>query len=169
MFDKLVDLLITTWEHFKPIFFILEYEQGVVLRAGTFLKVVKPGWHLRIPFVDDYFTDNVTFDTIDIREVNVTTLDGKTLSVGCKLDIEISDIKLALVNTHDWRSNLIDICRGIISDHLEDCNWEDIRKKTVKNAIEKRIQKRAEEMGINVTNLFFTDKALSRVLKIFNN
>lgn len=169
MIDKLIAFLQDAWHSFKPIIFILQFEEGVLLRGGKFLKTLKPGYHFRIPFIDDYFSDNVAADTIAIKEVNVTTLDEKTISVGCTYDIEIIDIYKALIITHDWRSNLFDISKGIVSDHLEDCSWEEIRKKTTKNAIERKIQKRADEMGIKVMNFNFTDKATSRIIKLFNS
>ena len=169
MFDRLIDLLVSIWIHIKPIVFIEEFEKAVVFRGGRYIKNWNPGAHLRIPLVDDFYSDVVTPDTQDIREVNVTTLDGKTISIGCQFNLMIIDIKKALVDTHEWRTNLIDISRGILSDHLEDCSWEDIRKKTTKNAVEKKIQKRCDEMGIEISDFNFTDKALSRVFKLFNN
>lgn len=169
MFDKLIDLIISVWHDFKPIIFILEYKQGVMLRGGKFNKILNAGWHLRIPFVDDYLSENVMTDTMQIKEVNITTLDGKTVTIGCEFELTITNIYLALIATNDWRSNLHDMCQGILSDHLEDLNWEDIRKKTNKNSIAKKIKDRALEMGITTNNFNFTDKATSRVFKLFNN
>lgn len=169
MFDKLIDLFISIFNDLKPIIFIFEYKEGILLRAGRFKKILKPGWHFRIPFVDDYYTENVKTDTMRIGEVNITTLDGKTATIGCEFDLRITDIEKAMVDTNDWRSNLHDMCSGILSDHLEDLNWEDIKKKTTKNAIARRIEKRAEEMGITTSNFNFTDKVISKAYKIFSD
>ncbi len=170
MLDALFSWLREVWDSFKPIVFIYSYESAVVFRGGKFRRILKPdGWYLRIPFVDDIFTDNIALDTIAIKEVNVSTLDGKTITIGCEFDLRIADIYKALVLTHDWRSNLLDICRGIISDHIEEYDWNDLRKKTTKNAIEKKLQKRADELGIEVSNFNFTDKTIGRILTLFNN
>ena len=114
MFDKLIDVILSVWHDFKPIIFIFEYKKGVMLRAGKFHRVIGAGWHLRIPFVDDYFADNVMVDTMQIKEVNITTLDGKTVTIGCEFELTISDIYLALIATNDWRSNLHDMCLSLI-------------------------------------------------------
>lgn len=168
MLDRLIDLIVALWIHFQPIVFVMQYDEAVVMRGGKYLKNWKPGWHLRIPFVDDFHTDTVMFDTMTIKEVNITTIDGKTASIGGEYDIKIVDIYKALITTHSWRSNMVDVTQGILSDTLEDYSWEDLRKKTTKNAVEKKIQKRAEEMGLEVSNFNFTNKALSRVYKLFN-
>ncbi len=170
MLDSLIAWIREVWDHFKPIVFIYTYEAGVVFRAGKFLKVLESNnWYLRIPFIDDLFTDNIALDTMAIKEVNVTTLDGKTTTIGCEFDLRIDDIYKALVTTHDWRSNLVDICRGVISDYIEEKNWDELRKKTTKNAIEAKIQKRAEDLGIAISNFNFTDKMVGRTLTLFNN
>lgn len=169
MLDRLISLLIELWTDFKPIIFVQEYKLGVLLRAGKFLKILKPGPHLRIPFIDEYIVDFVKVDTMRISEVNITTLDGKTITIGCEFDLEVTDIYLALIETNEWRGNLHDICQGILSDNLEDLNWDDIRKKTTKNAIFKKINERALQIGVTIDNFNFTDKAISRVYKLFNN
>lgn len=165
---ELLDWLISVWDYVKPIVFINQYNEGVVMRAGKYIKNWYPGWHFRIPFVDDYHQDNVMLDTMDIKEVSITTLDGKTSTEGCEFDLRIIDIKKALIDTNDWRSNLHAVGRGVLSSELEDRNWDDIRKKPTKNAIEKEINKRAKEMGIEISNFNFTDKSISRTFKIFN-
>jgi regulator of protease activity HflC (stomatin/prohibitin superfamily) len=170
MLDALLDFFRGIWDHFKPILFIYNYEAGVIFRAGKFHKVLKPGnWYFRIPFIDDLFVDNIAIDTMAVKEVNVTTLDGKTITIGGEFDLKITNIYLALVETHDWRTNLVDISRGIVSDHVEDNNWDELRKKVTKNAIEKKINKRALEMGVEISNFNFTDKTIGRILTLFNN
>ena len=169
MFDKLIDLLISVWKDFQPLVFVLEYKEGVMFRAGKFRRVWLPGAHLRIPFVDTYYTENVKTDTMRVEEVNITTLDGKTVTIGCEFELKITDIVKAVVDTNDWRSNMHDIAQGILSDNLEDIDWDDIRKKTTKNAIAKKIEHRAIEMGITTSNFNFTDKAITRAITLFNN
>lgn len=169
MFKEIIDFIIGVWDDFKPVVFVNQYNEAVVLRAGKYIKNWSSGsWHLRIPFIDDYHMENVMLDTMSITEVNITTFDGKTASVACEFDLRIVDIKKALIDTHDWRSNLVDITSGILSNELEDREWDEIRKKVTKNAIEKKIQHRANEMGVEISNFNFTDKALSRIYKLFN-
>lgn len=167
MFDKLIDVLITVWNDFWPVIIIKDYEQAVMLRGGKFKKILYPGIHFKVSFLDHVFEDNVKTDTMIIKEVNITTLDGKTVTIGCQFEYTIEDIYKAMIETSGWRTNLHDICQGILSDALEDINWDDIRKKTTKNAISKRIEKKALEMGIATFNFNFTNKAITRAIKIF--
>lgn len=169
MFDKLIEFLINIIDRILPFYVIHQYQEAVLYRGGRLIGPVKPGLHWKIPLLDTYSEDIVTIDTMRIEEVNVTTLDGKTVTVGCEFDVWIIDIVKAMNDTHDWRSNLKDIARGILSDQLEDKNWEDIKKKTTKNAIERKINERAAEIGSAIGNFNFTDKLITRAFKLFNN
>lgn len=64
MLDKFIDLLISLFNDIKPIVFVLEYKKGVMFRAGRFLKILEPGWHFRIPFVDSVYMENVVNKTM---------------------------------------------------------------------------------------------------------
>lgn len=165
-FGSIIAWLQSIWDHFKPILFILEYEEAVLYRAGNLKRVLKPGWHFKLPFIDDYHVENVKGDTMNVQPVTVTTLDGKTITIGCEFDFFIQDIVKATVMTNDWRTNLPDICKGILSDNLEECNWEDIRKKIIKTRIFKRIEERALDMGVVISNFNFTDKMITRALAL---
>lgn len=168
-FKDIIDFLISIWDSLKPIYFIYQYKNAVQFRAGKYVRSVGPGWWLKIPFIDDYHAENVEIDTLAIKSITITTLDNKTISIGCEFDFKIVDIHKATVLTNDWRTNMQDICRGIMSDYLEDCEWDEIRKKVTKNAVERRIRTRAEEMGIEINNFNFDDKAISRVIKLVNH
>lgn len=169
MFDKLIDVLINIWDDLKCVYFVYQYKNAVQFRAGKFLRICGPGWWLKVPFLDDYHVENVVSDTLSIEAITVTTLDGKTISIACEFDFKVVDLYKAIILTNEWRSNMQDICKGIMSDYLEDCEWNEIRKKVTKNAVEKRIKSRGEEMGIEVSNFNFTDKAISRILKLINH
>lgn len=169
MFDKLIEFILNTIEQVLPCYILHDYEGGVLYRYGKIKKTVFGGFHWKIPFFDSVIKETITTDTMRIQDVNITTLDGSTATIGGEFDLVISDIKKALNDTHEWKGNLQDISRGIISDELEDLNWSDIRKKTTKNAIERRIKARALEMGITISNFSFTDKVISRAFKLFGN
>jgi len=167
MFDKIIEFLLNLIDQTLPCYILHDYEEALFYRYGKIKSVSKSGFHWKIPFLDSYIKTIVTTDTMRIEDVNITTLDGKTATIGGEFDLVVSDVKKALNDTHEWKSNLQDISRGIISNELEDLNWDEIRKKTTKNAIERKIKTRALEMGITISNFSFTDKVLSRAIRLF--
>lgn len=168
MFDKIIDLFISLFNDFKPIVFIMQYEEAVVFRGGPFLKVMKPGWHFRLPFVDTIQADNVKNMTICIREVNITTADNKTISIAAKFNCEIYDIYKAKVLTNGWQGNIVDVGRGIMSEDLGTYQCQEIFNGRAVIDVGDKITKRGEEMGLRIFDFKFTDKLEIIGLKLFN-
>jgi regulator of protease activity HflC (stomatin/prohibitin superfamily) len=146
----------------------MQYEQGVVFRGGKFHKVLNPGWHGRLSGIDIIYTENVKNATICIREVNITTADNKTISIAAKFNYEITDIHKARVLTNDWKSNIVDVGRGIMSKELIKYSWENICAGNVDQLIGSLIEKEADLLGIRIWNFNFTDKLIIRGFKLFN-
>lgn len=150
------------WEYLKFWQVIDAFEKGALCRWGVFKKVLHPGFHWKWPFADYVFSAITTPDTIDLRPFTLTTNDGKTISIGAVVEFEIEDVVKYLIDTNDARSNMHDICLGIISDDIEDRDWEEIKKKTTKNSVQRKITTACKEMGISVIGFHFTTKAVTR-------
>lgn len=167
MFDKLLEFIIQMWQHIVPFVIINQYEEGALLRFGILKKNLKPGLHFKIPLADTVWVSIVTTDTLDIKPVNITTTDNKTISVGAVLEFEINDIIKFLIYTNEAKSNAHDICRGIMADHLTDCTWEQCKDKKTIKTITKLVKTKCDDMGIHVKAITFTDMSMSRVIKLF--
>ena len=162
--DKIIDLLKDIWHDIKPIIFIKEYEQGVILRAGKLIKSIDKGWHLRIPFIDEYYTAIVKVDTMVTHSVHITTTDDKTITAVPIVEFTINDIIKYLVDTNDTRSNLHDILRATVSDYLTDCTWEECKLKRTINAITRKVTEQCIPMGVSVSRVMLSDMCISRVI-----
>jgi len=169
MFDKLFDYIFGFLKNLRPIVFILEFDKGRMFRAGRFLKILEPGWHFRIPFIDTVFIENVVNTTICIREVNITTSDNKSVSIAAKINLEIFDLHKSSVLTNDWKSNIVDVSRGIISKNLMMYTWDEICKGSVEEKISKLIEEEALKIGLRIWSFHFTDKLVIFGLKMFNS
>ena len=167
MFEPIFQFLKDTWHEFKPVVFIDQYQAAVLLRKGLYRKILLPGVHFRIPFIDQIFITHTSIDTLSFGQVTLTTTDNKTISVDAMIRYRIIDPKKNLIDTDEWKSNAKDFGRGTISEYLEDCNWEDIKLKKTKNQITKRIQANCDSMGVEVLDFMFTDKCLTTAVKVF--
>lgn len=170
MFDKLWEILHQIWTHLIPFFIIEEYERGVRLRLGKLVHDnLTPGFHWKIPLADKVLSSIVTTDTLNINNVNITTLDNKTIAVGAVLEFEVVNIKKFIIDINEARTNAHDICRGLMADYLSDCTYAECTDKKSIKVITKLLTKKCEEMGIKVLSLTFTDIVMSRVIKLFGD
>lgn len=161
MFDT--NLLISTaeWvgEKFKdyisPIVVLRCYEGGVLLRLGKFKRELKEGINIKIPFIDEVHTVVKTEDTFQLSPVDITTLDGKQVSVEPIIKFAIHDSKKYLIDVNDAASNLKDIARGVVADYLTDCTWDQMKEKKTLTAIKNFLKKEGDELGVTIYKVYF--------------
>lgn len=163
------ELLTLFWDYLKFWVLVNHYEEAIVLRGGKYLKTLGPGLYLKWPFIDYSLEVYVMPDTMDVEPISITTGDGKTVTIGLMVEYKVMDTKKYKIETNDSPTNMKDLARGEMSDYLEDLNWEDIKKKTTKNALRRKLQEHYTEMGVEIIELKFTHKAESSVFRFFTD
>ena len=148
--------------------FLDEWEEGVLLRRGKFVRVVGAGivWHL--PFeIDEIHTMNIRPTALELDAQVVSTGDGKTIACRGVLMWGIFDIKKALLDVEDAEDTLADIAVGIIQEMIEQQEWDYIQSPDFRRDITKAVQKQARKWGIGVTTFKFQDLTTTRAYRFF--
>lgn len=164
MFDKLIDELLHLKEQLLPFQIVMEYEMGVRLRFGKNPKPLKPGLHLKIPFIDAILTATVTEETGCCRYMHLTTKDEKTITVAPVIKYIVEDVVKWLIYTNEPTTNLYDLTRLIASDYFTDLNWEECKQKPHWTKIKNKINSKVESMGAKITEFGLADICLSRII-----
>ncbi len=154
-------------DYISPWIIVRCYEGGVLLRLGHYHHNLKEGFNWKFPFFDEVHTVITTIDTYHLLPVDVTTLDGKQISVEPILKFEISDPKKYLIDTNIASDNLHDVSRGTIADYLSDCEWEDIKKKTTLTQIKNSLKKECDDMGITILKVYFGRIVTTKIYTVF--
>jgi regulator of protease activity HflC (stomatin/prohibitin superfamily) len=116
--DKFFEILKECFFFFVPLAVIRTYERGVRLRShpwrdGVGIKVLGPGFHWVVPFnIDEVMKDNVAPRTHRIVS-NLTTLDGRSITIGLIVTSRIRDIEKALLEVEDMDTAMDDSCRSV--------------------------------------------------------
>lgn len=166
--DWVKDKLNEVYEYCRIWYQVDQSEEAVILFWGRYSRSLKPGIHLKLPLVEVGHSAHVKPDTMEIESLPITTVDGKTIMIGAGIEFDVTDIRKFLWENNDAPSNMRDIMRMELSDYLEDKEWTDIRKKTTKNAIQKNLQRRFDNLGVRILDFKFTTKLEVRAYKLFN-
>lgn len=170
LFQKIFEYI----DQIFPFVIIDQFEHGILMRNGKKKKNLKKGFHflpLKIIFVDKVLTVLKEKDTFDAN-VNVTTIDGKTISVTVVVEFSIDTDKDAdnyLLYTNDAPSNAKDLTSAISAEQLCECEWEEIKKKTIRTQIKNKLKEPLEDLGMNIRKVLFKNIVITRALTIFNN
>lgn len=167
LINSFVHFLATCCEYIKFWHQVEHWEGAVMLRWGKYHKILEPGWHWKWPIADFGLSTNIKADTVEIEPISMTTLDKKTISIGIVVEYQVKDVKLFLVEHNDSLSNFVDLCKGELSDIVEDENWDELRKKTIRTNLKNKLKPHAEALGLQIKEVKFTDKCEVRSFKLF--
>lgn len=171
MLDGLIRLLEWAGEKWRdylsPVVVLRCYEAGVLLRLGKYSRDLETGWNWKLPIIDEVHTVIKTVDTFHVAAVDITTLDGKQVSVEPIIKFEIVDPKKYIIDVNAAGDNLHDVTRGIIADYLTDCEWEEIKKKTTLTEIKNKLKGECDELGVKVYKVYFGRIVTTRMFTVF--
>ena len=105
---------------------IAPWEMGLRVRLGKTATVLRPGPHLRIPFLDRIFIQPVRLRTIEPPTITLTTKDGKTLSLKIALRYQIEDILLLHLKVATPENTILTAAQHSISAFVGNNNASDI-------------------------------------------
>ena len=153
---------------FQVITFVDPWEEGIVVQAGNFRRVLKPGWRLHLPLeIDEITLMNIRQTSMELAAQSVTTADGKEIVIRGVLLWEIFNIKRTLLDVEDATGTLGNIAVGLIQECVEVTNLVDIRTRAFRNLVKRHIQKQARKWGIRVTSVRFQDLTVAKSYRIF--
>jgi len=167
MFDKLIALLQQFWDNLIFVYIIDMWEEGIVLRAGKFHKVVKSGIYLKIPFIDSVWKHSVITQSIDIPPQSVTTADNYNVVVKGIIRFTISDIKLFLTTITQPTDVLIDTTGGMIRNIIEETRWQDLVD--IDKKLTFQVGKFVKRWGIKVEKVTLTDLQIASSVRIIQD
>lgn len=155
MFDKLIDLIVTFIHDILPFKIVNQWEEGVHLRNGIFIKVVKPGLVWKVPFFDKLWVTPVITQTVNLSPQTVTSLDERSVVLSSIVRYHIVDVQKFLLGVMHANDVLVDTTQGIIRDIVEETTWSDLVDLT--NRVTPAVNNQVQKWGINVQLVSFPD------------
>lgn len=167
MFDKLIDFLIETVDKVLPVVIVNQYDKGVLLRRGLFVRVLDGGWHFKIPFVDEVIHQTYVTTTMNLPAQSLLTKDKKHIVVKAVIKYSIFDVKVLTLETWDAVDAISDTTQGIIKDVIMDLDFNELSKDT-DNTITIKARREAKKWGVEIEKVTFTNIGEIRSIRLFN-
>ena len=168
MLNKLIDVIINFWRDVMPVFIINEYQRGVFLHCGKFVKTLEPGLHFKIPFIQDYIADHVVPTTLTLPCQSITTKDGKNIVAKGIIKYKIDNIKVFLLEVNDAIDAISDMTQSIIKKQIMKREWDDCVNANLDGIIPVATKTEAQKWGIYVIQVTLSDLGIIRSFRLFN-
>lgn len=112
---------------------ISPWEQAVRVRLGKYVRVLKAGIHLRIPFIDLIYRQSTRLRFTDLPVQTITTIDGHTVTLSGTIGYTIVDIKKLYETLHHADDTIMNLAQAALAKavrkrRLEDCDSEAIEE-----------------------------------------
>ena len=168
MLDKLIEFLLNIIEDIMPVFFVKQYNNGILLRMGKFVRVVKPGVVFKIPFLDKIEVVTIVTTTLSVPTQSVITKDKKQLVVKSVVKYKIADVELFMLNVYDSTDAISDITQAIIKEQISLRTFEECTDNDFDNTVTKKLRVEMKKWGIEVDRVTLTDIGQIKSLRLFN-
>jgi regulator of protease activity HflC (stomatin/prohibitin superfamily) len=168
MFDKLIEFLLNIIEDILPVYFVKQYDNGILLRMGKFIKVLKPGLTFKIPFLDKIETTTIVTTTLSVPTQSVITKDKKQLVVKGVVKYNIFDVELFILTVYDATDAISDITQAIIKEQISLRSFDQCTESDFDNTITKKLRVEVKKWGIEVERVTLTDMGQIKSLRLFN-
>jgi regulator of protease activity HflC (stomatin/prohibitin superfamily) len=151
VFDKLLEMIERLGLACLPFTVLQPFEAGVLVRLGTFKRVLGSGFHWVWPFgIDKVWDDHITPMTHNLAGMSTMTQDGKEIGFDAIITYRIVDIEKAILRVTLVKDAIVDTCQGIIGTTLNEAKWDDILHGTAVEALTEACRKRGWKWGIEI-------------------
>ena len=163
------------WEIFKEIWgwfsfvqIVAPWNGGIQVRMGNFVRVVHGGWWLKWPCsIDQIYLINVRPKALELDEQALQTLDNMDVVVKGVCIWSIFDVKKAFLDVDDVEDTLDDIALGIITEVVENQDWDYLRSEECRKEIKRAIQRQARKWGVSISSFKWQSIVMARTFKFF--
>jgi regulator of protease activity HflC (stomatin/prohibitin superfamily) len=99
-------------------FVVESWEQAVRVRFGKRLKLFGPGVHVKIPFFDRVYIQNVRRRVMSMGMHTTTTRDGQVVTLTGSLGYRITDVLKLHQTLHDAEGSVLQEVQGLVSRYV---------------------------------------------------
>lgn len=164
MLSQIFDLLKSLGSLISPISVVDAWQKGVVLRCGKPNRVLSPGLHVVIPFLEQVVKSSVVTTTTTLSAQTVLAPDGKLYTLEAVVRWSVSDVEAFTVKIWDGGNVVVDCCKGAIAKSVREHGVEDIDSRIIKSA-----RQALDRYGIRVEVVTLTTIATVKVLRVITN
>lgn len=169
MFDKLIDVVLNFGSQILPFVIIPDYAAAVQLRFGRFKKVLTPGLHYKLPFVDEIIEQHVVVTTISLPAQSLYTKDKQNIVVKGVIKFKIAEPKIFLLEVYDAQDALSDMTQSIIKNVIISMSLAECIDSEIDNTLTKKVRVEARKWGVEVQQVTLTDIAPIRSYRLIND
>ena len=134
---------------------INQYERGVVQRLGRFRKILDPGLHIIIPYIDTMRSVDVRTTAMDVPKQEVITKDNVTVNVDAVVYFRVIDAKKAVFETTNYAYATSTFAQTALRDVTGNFDLDELLSKRdeISSQIKEIVDAQTDKWGIDIESV----------------
>ena len=134
---------------------INQYERGVVQRLGRFRKILDPGLHVIIPYIDTMRNVDVRTTPMDVPKQEGITKDNVTVNVDAVVYFRVIDAKKAVFETTNYAYATSTFAQTALRDVTGNFDLDELLSKRdeISRKIKEIVDAQADKWGIDIESV----------------
>jgi regulator of protease activity HflC (stomatin/prohibitin superfamily) len=163
---QFLEWLMAWFREFKFFVTILPWERAIRVRLGNRVKLWEPGWHIKLPFVDNVTVINTRLRISVGNMQTLTTADGKCLTIGVAVGFFIKDPCKAMLRMHAPEQSISALTESVVSQVVTETQAKDLTTIKIEEFVIERLQ---EQDGYEFEFVKVSDFAYTRTYRLLND
>ncbi len=144
-----------------------QYERGVVLRFGRYIKTLSPGLRWIIPFVDRIIKVDIRILAVDIPSQEIMTKDNVPIRINGVVFYKVVNSEKAVLEVENFYYAVSQLAQSSLRDMCGKAELDIIlaEREEIGQKIQEAVDKETDDWGIKVTDVKIKDIELPENMK----
>ena len=169
MLQQLFEALLRAWGWLSPVIIVPVWQGAGVLRLGHYHRTLEPGFHLKIPLMEEAIFENMVMTTLRLQPQTCTTKDGKGVVVCGVIKYQLVDVEPYICGVVDQRDVLVDVTMGAVLTAVRDTALDELVGAPPEDKVATAVRRQVNRFGFKILSFTFTDIGQVRSLRIISH
>lgn len=164
MLSQIIDIIKSLGISALPFVVVDQWQSGIVLRFGRFHRIILPGFHWKLPFVETVSMQPVVVTTTSLSAQSIIAPDGKVYTAEGVVRWRVEDVKPFICDVWDSENVIIDGAKSAIAETIRTEGVEEVAPKvTIKT------RRALKKYGIHIEEITITTLAPIKCIRLIGD
>lgn len=169
MFEKLLDLIFQAGSGLLPFRVVPVAKMAAVLRLGKFHRTCAPGFHWKLPFIEEFMVESTAITTVRLDPQTLTTIDDVSIVVASIIKYQIVDVEKYVTQCWDQVDVVRDVTMGAIRKQVCADRYDTTLAEEQERRILSAVRDEVNRFGFKIHKITFTDLAKVKTLRLMTH
>ncbi|MFX1563242.1 MAG: slipin family protein, partial [Promethearchaeota archaeon] len=132
-----------------------QWEEAIILRFGSFKRLVGPGMFFKWPFIERFIRQDIRIQTLDVMKQEVMTKDNISLNIDAVVFMKVINTPKSLINIQNVKLSVVQYSQTTMRDVIGGVELDDLlaRRDEIAERIKTIVDRETEDWGVDILSV----------------